>query len=364
MINVVRLTSIAFVFSFIFVINTSGFQNPNIKISFDSESARAVLDVLGGKAVSDEELTRIAKLPGNQGLINQAARFDKQATEENFKSGLKQIVETGSIKTDPFYLSTVKSRRVAVDAVLNEIERNPQKLIDEITGKISQYSPAAGLSMEVKIYLIAGGTSDGFAPDRKTFYVALHYFDDDYEGLKLLMSHELYHNVQASAVSGRKFIKDGSPKNIVNSFDFLQSTLKEGTASVVGDPLEITNGKKYITWFQGKFRNNLRRIDTNFTLFDTLLYSLYNNPDAAADRIYNIAFSGAYDSALYFVGYRMARIVEKRKGKQEIAFLIGKNPLQFFNEYIELYKSQPDPEAIEFSKSTEDILRKLAADAQ
>lgn len=348
------------IFCLIFAVNTFGFQISNIKITFDSESARATLNAFKEKKISDDELARIVKLPGNQGLIKQSSRFDKQATEENFKTSLKQIVETGTVETDTFSFPRVKERLAATQVLLDQIEKNNQTLANEIIDRIRQYTPP-GTPIDVKIYFIAGGTSDGFAPDRKTFYVALHYFEDDYEGLKLLMAHELYHNAQSSAISGRKFLKDGAAVNITNSFSLLQSTLQEGTASVVGDPLEITNGKKYISWFQGKFKNNLRRIDTNFALFDTLLYRLYNDAEADTGKLYNIGFSGTFDSALYFVGYRMARVIEKHKGKQAIASAISENPLQFFNQYIELYKKQGDSEAIPFSKSTEEILQKLAS---
>ena len=45
-------------------------------------------------------------------------------------------------------------------------------------------------------HLLVGGGSDGFAINGD-FYVGLHFFGDDYIGLKLLMAHEMYHLAQS-----------------------------------------------------------------------------------------------------------------------------------------------------------------------
>jgi len=348
--------------AFACVIEVSALQD--IKITLDTESARATLDSLGKKEIPEGELALIAGLAGNQGLIRQASRFDKRVTDENFKLALKEMVEKGTKEPDTFAFKRLKERLVATRTLLDRIEKNPKELTGEVTQRILKYTPA-GVAVDVKVYFIVGGTSDGFAPNSKTFYVALDYFEDDYEGLKLVMAHELFHNVQAAAAAANKqFFKEGAPANVKNSFTLLQNTLKEGTASAIGDPLEVTSGKKYTTWFQGKYRTNLRRIESNFALFDTLLFRLYNDPDADPGKLYNIGFSGMFDSALYFVGYRMTRVLEKHKGKDVITAAINENPVRFFNQYIKLYKEQNDPEAIRFSKSTEEILLKLGQPAQ
>jgi hypothetical protein len=340
------------------------FQNQTVEIAFDFETARATLNAFAKKDISDGELSQIARLAGNRGLLHQQGRFDKQATEENFKIALKQISEKGVSEPDTFAFNRVKAQLAATTALLSQIENNQKALADSIAERIMKYAPPAGIKVNVKVYFIVGGTSDGFAPDSNIFYVALHYFGDDYEGLKLLMSHELYHNAQAGARGGKQFVKESDAANIKNCFDFLRNTLDEGTASVVGDPLEVAGGKKWISWFQGKFKNNLGHIEGNFTLFDTLLYRLYNDPNADSGKIYYIGFTATYDSPLYFVGYRMARVIEKHKGKNAVASLIGENPIQFFAQYMDIYKKNDDADAVHFSKSAEEILQKLASPAR
>ena len=333
-------------------------QRDDVKITLDYESARAVLNLFDKKEVPDEELTRVVALPGNQGLIRQGARFDPKATPDNFKASLKKIIETGSLEPDTFALTRVKARLPQVRALLNQIEENPQALTRSVTERVLNFAPA-GVKVDVKVYFILGGTSDGFAPNDKNFFVALDYFEDDVEGLKLLMAHELYHNAQKSARKGEAQANN-APQNVARSLELLRNTLDEGTASVVGDPLEIQNAKGYVTWFQMKYRKNIVRMQTNFALLDSLLYRLYTDPNADSDKLYNIGFSGIWESPLYFVGYRMAKVIEKYKGRAAIATAIGRSPLEFFNLYVEIYKAQNDPEIIRFSKSTEEILQKLA----
>jgi len=331
-----------------------------IEIAADFESARATLDLFTKNTATDEELTRVAQLAGNQGLIRQAARFDPNATEQNFKQSLKQLIETGALKNDPFSFLVVKERLLKTRELLEQIQKNPRALMESVKERMAKYTPA-GVSMNVKVYFVVGGTSDGFAPDASRFFVALHYLQDDFEGLRLLMAHELYHNAQGVARRAKQGNQGsgGSVSNVSRSLNLLQNTLNEGTASVVGDPLEIADGKAYISWFQTKYRNNLRRINVNFALFDTLLFRLYHDPDANANQLYNIGFSGMLDSPLYFVGYRMAKVIEKYKGKDALARAIGDPPIEFFNQYVEIYRKQTDPELIRFDKATEDILAKL-----
>lgn len=319
-----------------------------------------MIDLLERRGVTDAELERVVKLFGNQAVIRHNSNFDPNSTEKAFSLSLRKIIETGSSESDPFAFMQAKRTLAQTRALLTQIEQNPRALIEAVVDRISMYTPQ-GLKMEVTIHFVNAGTSDGFAADSHNFFVALRYFGDDYEGLKLLMAHELYHNAQA-AIRDAGHTDSSSVENATTrALNLLESTMDEGTASLVGDPLEIQNGKAYIEWFQGKFRRNLNHLEMNFALLDTLLYRAYNDADASASSryLYNMGFSGIWESPLYFVGYRMAKVIEKYKGRGAIAGAIGKSPVKFFADYIEIYRRERDPQIIKFSKSTEEIVRRL-----
>ncbi len=340
-------------------------QNPSppeqrnlVQLELESSSARAILDLLSRNKVTDEELTAAIKLPATQALIRQAARFDPTATEELFRSSLRKMIETGATNPDPFRFTRVKTNLELTRSLLKHIETNQQAFIEEVSRSIREYSPAK-VSLQSKVHFIAGGTSDGFAPGSDAFYIALHYYGDDYEGLKALTAHELFHNVQATLTPKSKDKQSPAAANITNSLSILRNTANEGTASMVGDGLLLAGGKPYSDFLKGKFKKNLDRIKTNFALFETLLYRAYNDPTADYGQLYNLGFSGTWESPLYFVGYRMGRVIEKHKGKDALRSLIGAEPLRFFEQYMEVYRKENDPEIVRFSKTSEDILNKL-----
>lgn len=332
----------------------------HIQLELDSNSAHALLDLFNRDKVTDEELSRVAQLPATQAMIRQAARFDPFATEGNFKSSLRRVIETGSLEQDPFRFAIVKARLGLVRSLLKQIENNPQTFINDVTVRMREYAPE-NVALKSKVHFIVGGTSDGFAPGGDTFYIALHYYGDDYEGLKMLAAHELFHSVQAAVRRTKRGNNQAlaKPINVSNSFAILRNTVDEGIASMVGDALLLPGGKEYSDFLKAKYKKNLGRIESNFALFETLLYRAYNDPGVNYNQLYNLGFSGTWDSPLYFVGYRMGKVIQKYKGKETLQALVAAEPLQFFNQYIEIYKKENDPEIVRFSKSCEEILKNL-----
>ena len=327
----------------------------DIRIELDATQPRALLELFGRGKVTDEELLRVSKLHATQALIRQASRFDPAATEENFRASLRRVVETGASEPDPFRLAVVRSRLEASRSLLQQIEEGRQAFLSDVVARMREYAPA-GVALDTKVHFVLGGTSDGFAPASEAFYIALHYFGDDAEGLKTLMAHELFHNVQAGLRGGRK--PEGRP-NVTKSLSLLQHTVAEGTASMVGDPLALPAGKPYTDFLRAKYKRNLDRIATNFALFEALLFRAYHDPGADYDQLYRLGFSGTWDSPLYFVGYRMGRVIEKYEGKAAVRELIGAEPARFFARYVEVYRKHNDPDIVRFSKPCEEILQSL-----
>src|ERR671916_593362 len=112
---------------------SAGRQN-HIQLELDSGSARALLDLFTRGKADDEELARVVKLPATQAMIRQAARFDPSATEDNFKSTLRRVIETGSSAPDPFRFAVVKARLEPVRSLLTRIESSPQTFLDGVSG--------------------------------------------------------------------------------------------------------------------------------------------------------------------------------------------------------------------------------------
>lgn len=328
-----------------------------VEIAFDFEAAQATLDALSGAPGAG--YAAIARLPGNARLIEHQARFDPVATADRFAESLRDASRPGSTPAaDPFVFTRVRERLAATRVLLARVKADPSALAAELRRRIGKYTPP-DLAIPVTVYFVAGGTSDGFS-DGRVFCVALDYFRDDFAGLRTLMAHELFH----VAYDSLERPKPSGPPAAERILTLLDDTRNEGVASRVGDPLDVADGKAWIEWFQGKFRKNLDRMDANFALFDLILYREYHDPGAPTDNLYRIGFTGSFDSALYFVGYEMARVLEQEQGAGAVAACLSQSPLRFFEGYVALAKAHPERVKYRFDASTEEILRAISASAK
>ena len=329
-------------------------SDPGIELSLDLKSAKAVLDAFEREGTTGDELEEMIRLPGVRALIHQASRFDSRASEGAFKTSLHRAIAGEPLEEDPFQFRKVKDRLSEIATLVQKIESSPDRLVSDIREMIRPYAPG-DLSFEVNVCFVVGGSSDGWTRE-DVFYVALHYFRDDHEGLKLLMAHELYHVAQGHFYGYAVPSEDSA---IAACRSVLGTTRSEGMASVVGDPLALVEGGAYTDWFKGKFSRNLRRIEQNFALFELMLFRLYHDPESDFSQLYPLGFSGGWDSPLYFVGYYVGKAIERHRGREALVELLRGAPAAYFQAYVEIYEQDEDEELVRFSDAVERILQAL-----
>lgn len=333
---------------------------PSIKFVFHFQAAKRVVELFDHSSVSDTTLDDVLHLQDVQAIIQQAAQFDPRATGQEMRRSLRTAVEGGERPGDLFQFQTVRVHLAEIRTLLGQLEARPESLSAQVADRIRIYSPRP-LDLEVDVHFVLGGNSDGWAPKPRTFYLALQYFGADYEGLKTMMAHELFHVAQREFMAQQP-ASPGRP-NVAYAGRFLAGTMSEGTASMVGDPLRVSGGGTYIKWFRDKFERNLARIDGNFALFEIMLYRVYHDSEATEanlEELYKLGFSGTWDSPLYFVGYRIGKAIEKYDGAPAIARLLEQPPTAFFLRYMSLYRQHPDDaEFVHFSRPIEEVLGTL-----
>ena len=329
------------------------------RITLDFQAADAMIAVLGGNAPADA--AAVADLPGNVRMIEHQRRFDPSAKRERLIENIRELAAGKKVSSDTYMLEKrSKAKLEATRGMLARLRANPEKFAGELRARIGRYLPA-DLAFPVQVYVIVGGTSDGFA-DGPVFSIAIDYFGDDDAGLRTLMSHELFHvgyrALAPSPASGEKKPISSETERLLPIFE---STMNEGVASRVGDPTIVTDGKAWIDWFRGKFAKNFERLDSSFVLFDTVLYRTVHDPSASTEDLYRIGFSGSFDSVFYFVGYEMARVIEEEDGPQAIGRCLKEGPLTFFSRYIAISEKHPEKGRRRFSKETAQIVQSLAS---
>jgi hypothetical protein len=330
-----------------------------IRITYVFDAAKATLAALAGEPGRDP--SEIAKLPGNVRLIEHQRRFDPTATEERFAEQLRAGASAGKLVPDTFAFNRTIERLAQARALLAKIEADPAAFSEAIRARLARFTPP-DLDFTVTVYVIAGGTSDGFASG-DAFCIALDYFRDDEAGLKVMMSHELFHvarRIVADRGKGQAPGKAARPAHSLPASErvlaLLEETMNEGIATRVGDPFDATGGKAWIDWFRGKFSRNFERLESSFVLFDTILYREVHDEKAPTEQLYRIGFTGSWDSALYFVGCEMARVIEEVDGPGAIGRSLSEGPLHFFERYVAISRAHPDRVKYRFAATTEEAL--------
>ena len=256
----------------------------------------------------------------------------------------------------------VKANLLQIRNLINKIAANEQSFIADVTAIIATYTPA-GITANVRACFLVGGGSLGFVNGgENTFNVALQKVGDDYDGLKYLVAHELYHSIQNAGRSTRNVTKDeNAPYFVQATYGLTYNAWNEGTANLVGDFTKIRNPGPFTKVQLEEIDKNNKRKKQNFYLLEVLIYKAFTDTASRKyDELYNIAFTTGFDEAGYFAGYEMAAKIEKYDGPAGIAKIITEDPLVFFEEYIRLYKAHPEDKSfIKFEPATEDIIAKL-----
>lgn len=332
----------------------------NLTIRLDFESAKTIINLMGGKTVTDKALDDAARLYGSQQLIRKVTSYDSDGTEARFKQTLREVIETGTVKgNDPFDWKAVKARQPAIQSLIRQLDQKKDAFLTDIMKEIAPYSPTE-LKADIRACFLVGGGSLGFTiGGDNTFNVALQKIGDDYEGLIGLVAHELYHSVQHVGDQGRKngkVMDPNPPRHIIGAYVMLANLYLEGTANLVGDFSKLKQPKAFTKIQQDGYSLNRQRNGTNFTLFESLLYRAYHDSTASLNDLYNVAFTTEFEETSYYVGYEMAKFIEKHEGQAAVASFVNKSSIEFSQHYIDLYRKHDEKGVVKFSKPIEAII--------
>ncbi|WP_316751561.1 DUF5700 domain-containing putative Zn-dependent protease [Pedobacter gandavensis] len=331
------------------------------KITIDYEAAEELIRLTNLKTISDEELSRFASIYGNKLLIKKTSG-STGGTEEVFKKTLKEMITTGAVNgADPYNWEKVRMELPNTKKLIAYLKLNKDAFTTEIENRIGYYTPATLPTQELRACLLLGGTATGFViGDDGTFCVALQHFGTDFEGLKTIMVHELYHAVQQAGQNLRKKTLTDKPNyNTKATYFLIYNLWSEGTAENLGDFSLISNPAEYSKKQQENQKKNNERLLANFRLTEMMIYKMYTDTNARYSSVYAIGFSPVYEEVSYSVGAEMARKLEHFLGKEALAEMVIQDPLDFITSYIKLYQEHPKEVPYHFDKSTEVIIEKL-----
>jgi hypothetical protein len=254
---------------------------------------------------------------------------------------------------DPFRFASVRGRLDGVRKAAALLSTESEALAQTIARRIAQYTPE-NTRVATRLYAVLGGSSDGWAPGDGAFYLAVQYFGDDVPGLTAMATHEIYHVAQPS------FFSDAKDESLnKTAARVLQLTVLEGTATLVGNPDLFPGDGNYLKFLRDKQSRNRSRMNDNFKLFEALYFRAVNDPAVKIDDLYDLGFSGTWDSPLYFVGAYIAESVEQHAGSETLLQLLRQQPPRaLFAKYIEIYSGDDNSGLLHFSPAIETSLSK------
>jgi len=293
----------------------------------DGQSARAVLQALNTPGLSQADASKIAHLPGNQGLIRKQSSTSAAATEQDFVDALVAAARGEAVTSDAaqsFGFAGLKARSTELQGLLDRIETNQNDFQGWVKERVTRFAPDQ-LAFTLQGFLIVGGGSGGYAFGEPQFFLNLAYFDD-YDVAKTVMAHELYHAMQAAAAP--------SADDDLNAFDAATATRNlresthlrmlfgslyaEGSATLVGDPLLISReSSDKAKAFRAAFAANVRRIEAHATLLEMSVISLQAPQPPNYSDVYELGFF--VPEPLYALGYVMAQAIQKAGGDAALA---------------------------------------------
>jgi hypothetical protein len=324
---------------------------------FDYAGAETIINALERDSLSEADVDSLLRIHGVRRMVENVTRFVPQAGVPQFRDEIRTFARTrrGGEFGRIFQLGDAWRERERVRGLIAAIRTNEPAIVRESVAQLDRYRPDTG-PLRIGVYLVAGGVSDGFAFEdgSRAFYANLVRAGGDYNGVVWNAVHEAYHVMQMAAQqrSGHfvAWITDAAVPPVER---LIAATLVEGSANFVSDPTRSTVPGAEMDHQRARYARNAQpaQVAANFARFDRVLRELREGRmtwEAASQE----GLSGDPDDAFYFVGYEMAKAIDRHCGPGCIGRLFSQAPVEFFRQYIALYRRHPEITA-RFSPETE-----------
>ena len=318
-----------------------------VTLRLDYAGAEALINALEQNSLSDAEVNNLLRIPGLRAMVDNVTRFIPNIGVPKFRKEIRAFVQTkkGGEYNDYFQLSDVWRERSRIRTLITAIRADERKIVRETLSQLKRYRPDTG-PLAITAYFVAGGVSGGFAfeNDPNSFYAELWRAEGDLNGVVLNMEHEAYHVMQFAAQKragiNPLWVSNEKMPPVERLFT---GALQEGTANYVVDPTRSTATGPDMERARGRYRRNAEpaRVTENFALFDSVLKELREGR-ITWDVVNERGFSRNNDDRFYFVGYEMAKAIDRYCGRGCVSRLFEEPPVEFFRRYIALYRKHPE----------------------
>ena len=264
-------------------------------------------------------------------MIAKMARYDHTVTPESFKAAVIPVADGGS--EGAFDLARLRSDPDVTRRMLARLTAEHDAISTRLAGRLQSFTPD-NVDLHATMFVLVGAKhQNGWVPDNApNFYVDLGFHREEMESMTNSAAHELFHVVQVTVQpidQSQLTDQPGLPvdaRELHRAHAVVLNLVIEGMATYVGDASIYTATGPRLTHDQDQLKKELARATDIFALFDTILFRARHDPDAPLDPLLNIGFGGSWDETGYFVGYRMAKTIDRYSGRDRLRALVSYRP--------------------------------------
>ncbi len=280
-----------------------------LRLKFDTAAVDGFLRAVNREPLSDVQVQTIASGRGSHQMVRNTIKYLPDTPADGYLNALRELAHTGAIQRDDFGLGDAIADVDTVKQLLAAIKRDERAMGDRITRRLQTFWLGQA-PLEITVYLVVGGASDGFVVDGESapeFYIAIDKANGDIAGLEQNVAHETVHVLQRQ-LGLRHCPQRPSIEQQAPVARFHTTIYEEGVANYLADPKHIDGEGDYIAMWRARYQRNetpARRRE-NAWLYASLFEGLQQGT-LAWDTAYQIGFNGNLDSRMYFVGRELAR---------------------------------------------------------
>lgn len=325
---------------------------PRIQVHFDFRMADRLLHILSKDSVPDSELATVVddivfkqllKRRGTTTITRgQAMEWLRRAQDASPMNRLYEWVYPGSY----FDFGGIAVYSEGYRALVQEVKSAQNNLAARVRARLSRFLPD-DLPLNITVNFLFAGEAEGWASG-SVVGINLEHIGDDFDYLSRVIAHECFHFAQAVACWPlTTLVSEGDDRALHDGL--LRAIWLEGTASYVG-----------ASWTSSPPAGDVVQ---GFKLFTEAFDALYRQRDSAAyKRIMQQGLAGS--GPFYRMGWRMAEVIEAKKGLSALVDVQTLGPAVLFARYIEAYRDstlKEVPAAQRFRPDIEEAILRVAA---
>ncbi|MGE0046333.1 MAG: DUF5700 domain-containing putative Zn-dependent protease [Hyphomonadaceae bacterium] len=291
-----------------------------VRITIDASLAERTLGLVCSGRPVDERAVRNS--PAVQAQIAHNSGLIAAATMDAYVAALRAASACQAPAEDPFGIGDVIANREIYRAKITALTARQNELTQAVAARLAPFM-RDGENFEGSVVLAVPYFSCGGFSREAAFFIDIRCLDADisadWVALELLIAHETFHAIQQRYFA--RVIENAEEiATLTDAYAYLFGALLwEGSAEYATPSRELGAGGGMLTRIGRQFAaSNAQRRRSNFNLLSMMFEYVSHHegdPRAAAERAYQIAFTGTFEQFAYYAGAEMAGDIDQAWGR-------------------------------------------------